>query len=94
MNRKIDQNDQTRDQKRQSDQQRAEEKHRRQAGKDMPRQQGGYGQQDQQKAENQPRRQQGGWSEDEMRQGGRKPAMDRDRDYDPDGDRGDRIDRE
>lgn len=44
----------------------------------------------QQQAEEQPNRQQGDWGSDQdNRRGGmgRKPGMERDRDYDPDGDR-------
>lgn len=66
-------------------QQQAEEKHRRQAGQE---QQGGF--RSQQQAEHTPTRQQGGWSDKDMRQEGRKPAMERDRDYDPDGDKNNR----
>jgi hypothetical protein len=44
----------------------------------------------QQEAKGNPVRRQGGWSQDEgamNRQGGRLPPAERDRDYDPDGDR-------
>jgi len=44
----------------------------------------------QQKGEEKPSRQQGDWGSDQDNQQGgtgRKPGMDRDRDYDPDGDR-------
>lgn len=88
MNTKMQQDDRTRDQSRRFDKQHMEEKHRHQAGKDQQ----DNGREGQQQAENPPRNQQGGWNDEE--QGGRKPAMDRDRDYDPDGDRAGRIDRE
>jgi hypothetical protein len=81
MNRKMQQDDLSK----RFDKAQVEEKHRHQAGKD--RQDTG-----QQQAESPPRSQQGGWSDQEMQQGGRKPAMERDRDYDPDGDRVNRVD--
>ncbi|MGI6853462.1 hypothetical protein [Mesorhizobium sp. 1B3] len=80
------------DQAKRFDQQQAEEKHRRQAGKDRQgsQQQGGFGQHGQQQAENRGGRQQGGFSDEDMRRQGRKPASERDRDYNPDGDRNER----
>lgn len=64
-------------------QQEAEEKHRRQAGKE---QQGGFRQEGQHQAEHASTRQQGGWSDKDMHREGSKPAMERDWDYNPDGD--------
>jgi len=97
MNKKMHQDDQTRDENRRFDQQRVEEKHRSQAGKvwqHSDKQQGGFRREGREQAENEPGRQQGGWSDEEMRHAGRTPGMDRDRDYDPDGDRGGSMERE
>ena len=89
MNKKYEPGKEERHENRRLEQQSAEEKHARQAGAEaeaQPTREGGFRKGEQQSAEEPKHRQQGGWSPDEDRSG-RKPAGDRDRDYDPDGDR-------
>ncbi|MCV3240573.1 hypothetical protein [Mesorhizobium sp. ZC-5] len=101
-NKRPDEQKTWRDQGSQNDRNRGGQQHQDSDPQTDPRrQQGGWagdeGDQDrrrsddgQQQAETDPKRQQGGWSRDEdgmKHEPGRKPPMDRDRDYDPDGDR-------
>jgi hypothetical protein len=82
-----------RDQGSQNDRNRGGQQHQENDPQNDPRrQQGDRGRNDegQRHAETDTVRQQGGWSRDEVgmsHEPGRKPPADRDRDYDPDGDR-------
>lgn len=90
MDKDKQQNERNMDPSKRSAQQQAEDKHRRQAGKEQQgghQQGGGGGQHGQQQAENRGAGQQGGFSDKDMRQEGRKHPSERDRDYNPDGDR-------